>query len=606
MDNDGQIHGSIGDNVYGEHTVDQLDLVKRYQKYIKRSEHHKRAFNAWAKAGKRAYRGYERLEDHDRVASSQVSSGKIFKNDINYLRQPIERQIAQTYARNPKFVAKPLAPVWVDADPIMDQMTGQMIPQVDMFGMPIQNDISEQVCDVIEALMEVVFKEANFKAEAKACTREAHHSPASIMQIGYQFNEKDQRDEIYFRRRRFEDFIIDPDAEIYDGVVRRCKYMGVKWTLTKDEALSIGLDWDALKSEENTQRSGDDDPKGTVYQIWDRSAGVVVWVPKHGSMLAMEPQEWPWQIDGFPFEILKLIEDSDQQFSRPLVVEAMGIQEELSAQREEITAHTTCSRPFTAYDPQIIDEDQIAEISTRGKRANIPIKGLLGMPEVPLRRIGDESLSPEYYNHYERNRQELTEILGTSQNQALRTTNTTASEAQIVDQNAGNATSAKIDILSDFMNNCVKKAVQIMKQTYTLERVTQVTGRDNSKFWVKWIGSDILHNVTIDVESGSTEREDSLHNRQIALNMLEVMKGVPGIDVVKLGIDVLREHGKRNAETYRIDMQPPMPNVHGMTGAGHGPHPAEVSPPMAHPAGAGPTTGMNPGQSIADQMNPMI
>lgn len=583
--------------------------VGKYQKWIKSAEKAKKEYNRWAKQGNRAYRGYDDTKADNELMANEQTKDSVFKYEINFIRQPIDRQITKTYARNPKFIAKPTAPVWVDAGPIQQQdpVTGQvfLMPQINpQTGMPLQNDISEQICDVVEAVMEVEFKAANFKAEAKACTREAHHSPASIMQIGYQYNDQTGQDEIYFRRRPFKDFIIDPCAEIYEGVVRRCRYMGLKWQLTRDEAEAIGLNWAAIGREDNLSRSGDDDydAKADVYQIWDKQSGVVVWVPANGKEYAKEPQPWPWEIDGFPFEILKFTEDTDQQFSKPLTLAALPIQEELTMQREEISAQTTFSRPFTIYDPSLIDEDKMTAISRRGKGANIPVNGLIGMPNPPIRREGDGGLTQEYYAHYERNRQELVEVLGTSQNEALRTTKSTAAESQIVDQNAGNATSAKIDIQADFLNNCARKALRIMRQMYDVEKVTQITGRDNSKYWVRWIGSQILSNVDIEVETGSTEREDSMYNRQIALNMLEVMKGIPGIDIVKLGIDVLKEHGKRNAETYRIDMMPPQPQTQGMAGVGNGPKPGEVD----QPAGAGATTGMDMATSVGRQMNPML
>ena len=583
--------------------------VGKYQKWIKSAEKAKKEYNRWAKQGNRAYRGYDDTKADNELMANEQTKDSVFKYEINFIRQPIDRQITKTYARNPKFIAKPTAPVWVDAGPIQQQdpVTGQvfLMPQINQqTGMPLQNDISEQICDVVEAVMEVEFKAANFKAEAKACTREAHHSPASIMQIGYQYNDQTGQDEIYFRRRPFKDFIIDPCAEIYEGIVRRCRYMGLKWQLTKDEAEAIGLNWSAIGREDNLSRSGDDDydAKADVYQIWDKQSGVVVWVPMNGKEYAKEPQPWPWEIDGFPFEILKFTEDTDQQFSKPLTLAALPIQEELCMQREEISAQTTFSRPFTIYDPSLVDEDKMTAISRRGKGANIPINGLIGMPNPPIRRESDGGLTQEYYAHYERNRQELVEVLGTSQNEALRITKSTAAESQIVDQNAGNATSAKIDIQADFLNNCARKALRIMRQMYDMEKVTQITGRDNSKYWVRWIGSQILSNVDIEVETGSTEREDSIYNRQIALNMLEVMKDISGIDIVKLGIDVLKEHGKRNAETYRIDMMPPQPQTQGMTGVGVGPKPGEVD----QQAGAGSTTGMDMATSVGRQMNPML
>jgi hypothetical protein len=594
--------GSIGEQ------AEVMRDVGKYQKWIKSAEKAKKEYNRWAKQGNRAYRGYDDTKADNELMANEQTRDSVFKYEINFIRQPIDRQITKTYARNPKFIAKPTAPIWVDAGPIQQQdpMTGQafLMPQINpQTGLPLQNDISEQVCDVVEAVMEVEFKAANFKAEAKACTREAHHSPASIMQIGYQYNDQTGQDEIYFRRRPFKDFIIDPCAEVYEGVIRRCRYMGLKWQLTRDEAEAIGLTWSAISREENLSRQGDDDydSKADVYQIWDKQSGVVVWVPANGKEYAKEPQPWPWELDGFPFEILKFTEDTDQQFSKPLTLAALPIQEELAMQREEISAQTTFSRPFTVYDPSVVDEDKMTAISRRGKGANIPINGLLGMPNSPIRREADGGLTQEYYAHYERNRAELVEVLGTSQNEALRTTKSTAAESQIVDQNAGNATSAKIDIQADFLNNCARKALRIMRQMYDTEKVTQITGRDNSKYWIKWIGAQILSSVDIEVETGSTEREDSMYNRQIALNMLEVMKGIPGIDIVKLGLDVLKEHGKRNADTYRIDMMPPQPQTQGMTGAGVGPKPGEID----QPAGVGATTGMDMATSVARQMNPM-
>jgi len=579
--------------------ADTMKETNKYQKWIGAAEDKKRKYNKWAKAGAKAYSGEDFLESFSddksgALLANEQTKGKIFKYDVNFIRQPIERQITSTYARNPKFIAKPTQPMWADAEPLqqIDPMTGQvfMVPNIDpMTGLPVQQDISQQVCDVVEELMSVIFIEACFKAEAKACTREAHHAPASVMQVGYQFDEDAQKDEIYFRRRSFKNFIIDPKAEVYEGVVRRCRFMGLKWELTEAEATAIGLDWQALNSKENLSSTGNNaDEMAIVYNIWDKESGVVAWVPENGTSLAKPLAPWPWKLSGFPYEILKLVEDSDQQFSKPPVLHAIPIQEELSAQREEITANTTSARPFSMYDTSMIDEATMTAISRRGKGANVPVEGLIGMPNLPIVRVDGQALSTEFYNHYDRNRSELIEVLGTSANESLRTTKSTAAEAQIVDKNAGSSTSGKIDIQTDFLNNTVKKAIQIMRQTYTTERVTQVTGRDNAKYWVKWIGSEILKNIEVDVETGSTEREDSAYNRQISLNMLETMKGIPGMDIVKLATEVLQEHGKRNPDEYVLGAQPmaPQPQVAG--------------------AGVGPTTGIDPAASIAGQMNAMV
>jgi hypothetical protein len=58
---------------------------------------------------------------------------------------------------------------------------------------------------------------------------------------------------------------------------------------------------------------------------------------------------------------------------------------------------------------------------------------------------------------------------------------------------------------------------------------------------------------------------------------------------MKLATEVLKEHGKRNADQYRLD---------GMVQANVIPQPQMT--------GAGATHGMNPGQSVQQQMNPMV
>lgn len=602
----------------------------KYQKWIRAANAAKKDFNEWAKAGNKLYRGYNKNSDpiQASLVSEDLQSSPVLSK-VNFIRQPVERQIQKTYARNPTFMAKPNQPIFVDAPPVpappvpappqQDPMTGmitqpidpqtgqpQMIPQINPMtgqqvmvpqidpqtGQPVQIDVSNQIVDVIEQLMAIVFEETNFKAEAKACTREAHHSPASIMQVGYQFNESLDQDEIYFRRRSFKKFIIDPDAEIYEGTVRRCRFMGLQWELTKDEAKKLGLKWENLIDKANKIEQGSDcEPKAIVYNIWDKANGVVVWCPESGMELAKEPQEWPWDISGFPFKILKFTEDTDQQFSKSLVLEAAPIQEELTVQRQEITDNTTNSRPYTMFDPDFVDADKMDAISRRDKKGFVAVKGMASLPGEPMKRIGDSNLTAEYYAHYQRNKSELNEVLGTSANEALQATDTTAKESEIIASNSGASTSSKIDIQTDFLNACAKTAVEIMSQTYTTPRVTQVTGRDNEKYWVKWVGAQILQNISIKVETGSTEREDTAYNRQIALNMLEVMKGIPGMDVIKLAMEVLKDHGKRNPEEYRMDNQEMAPGVMPAAPAG---------------VGAGATTGADVSGSITNQVSPLV
>ena len=582
------------------------DIAKaqHYQKWIKSSLTHMDQFYKWAKEGDRVYLGdgndpYNSKGENMRYKDSD---GLECEGNINFLRKKVENQLTSIYNRNPSFTGTPTKPKMVPAPPIpapappmigsngvpmMDQM-GQpamtqpsMQPDLDEMGQQRMIDISDDQAEAVAQCITHVFKESSFKSDVKSCIREAQHRPASIIQIGYQFNEDQGLDDIYFRRRSFLDFIIDPNAKIYDGAVRRCRYMGIRWTVTEKECEAMGLDWSALSDKENLVIG--DDPQAIVYQIWDKEENVIVWSPESGGALAKEPRPWPWVIDGFPFEILKLTEDTDKQFSRSSVQEAMPIQKDLNIQRKMIIENTTARRPVTYYDPNHMDGPELKAYIENSGGVHIPVQGLMGMPNDPIRSVFDSKLDVEFYNHYETNKQEMDEILGTTANEQLQSSDMSATQSEIVNSNSQESSSGKTDIITDFLNRACRKAVQIMRQTYTTERVTQIVGDDGSKYWITWTGEEVLDEVTLDVEVGSTERNNSETKKQVSLNMLDTMKGIMGIDEVKLAIDVLRDGGKRNPEQYRLQQDPMM----GMDQSGGG-------------------GSVDPTASLAGQMSPMV
>jgi len=218
-----------------------------------------------------------------------------------------------------------------------------------------------------------------------------------------------------------------------------------------------------------------------------------------------------------------------------------------------IMENTTARRPVTYYDPNHMDTPEMKAYIEREGGVFIPVQGLMGMPNNPIRTVNDSDLDTEFYNHYQQNKQEMDEILGTTANEQLQGNDMSATQSEIVDKNAGISSSGKTDVITDFLDRSCRKAVQIMRQTYTTERVTQITGDDGGKYWVTWTGEEVLDEVTLNVEVGSTERQNSEIKKQVSLNLLDTMKGIPGIDVVKLAIDVLKDNGRRNAEQYRIE-----------------------------------------------------
>lgn len=566
--------------------------VAKYQKWIRAAEQAKEIAVEWAREGDAMY-----FPDREKRRDKSVSGGKkgILRHKVNRLRRKINGSINQVYARSPKFLGKAKRPFMVIDESALMQMQ-QMDPvsfQQIQAGMipPPQKDVSKDIANTVGEIMDQIFLESGFKSEMKVAVREAHHRPASIIQIGYQYDEDNKIDDVFFRRRSFNQFIIDPDAEIYEGEVRRCRFMGVKWELSKEEAEGMGLAWDALTDKDNVTQ--DATLKGKVYQIWDRSAGVVAWVPESGQRFAKQPLPWPWEIDGFPFVILKFSEDVDSQWSKPLILEAAGLDEEMDLIREEITKNTLCRRPINLYDSTMIDEVKVEEIAGRGKGAWQGIAGMSGMPNPPIQVFNDDGLPPEVYQHYQRCDDEMNEVIGTSSNAQLQTTKATATETQAVQANQDIMSSEKSDIITDTMNRIARVAVQIMRQTYNEARVTQITGSDGAQHWVEWVGRDILQDVDIAVEVGSIERDDTDTRRQVSLNLLNTVGGLPGFDIQKLGLKVLETFGERNPESFLLQDQVQQPMSQPMQ---------QMDVNQAMPGG----DGGGIAQSLRGQMSPMV
>lgn len=568
--------------------------LKEYQKWIRSAEHAKDKADKWAERGDKLFRGYGKkdsglseYEDDEKDTNALRSLRK-----INRLRRKINASVNQCYSRNPTFVGSPKRPVMVPDDsvpPQFDPMTGMQLP-------PPMVDISGDIADVVSEIMANVFMESSLKSEAKSAIRESHHRPAAIIQVGYQYDDRQGVDDIYFRRRSFEQFLIDPDAQVYDGEVRRCRFMALRWDLTKHEAESMGLDWSALSDKENM--SADEDPKGAVFQVWDKQNNILAWVPRNGDKFAAEPTAWPWEIDGFPFEIIKLTEDADKQWSKPLILEAEGLQAEMDVMREEITVNVVYSRPMTLYDSSLLSEEEAGEMAGRNQLGWKPIKGLSQFPNA-IQSVNTEALSPEFFQHYMRCDAEMNEVLGTSSMSMLRASkNTSATEVSKVSGAEDSVISEKTDIITDSLNRLSRKAIQIMKQTYTTERVTQITNPNGEKTWIRWIGSQVLQEVDVTVETGSIERENTETKRQVDLNMLQTMTPIPGLDILKLAVDTLKSFGKKNPEAYRLQ---PITAPMGPTG-GVGPQ----QPGMSQMPSPSPVGGSGPVLAgIRNQMNPM-
>ena len=532
--NDGPKGGETGG--FGQ---PQDGVLRRWQGFLKIAK------DSYAKIKDDVERG-DRLYRRKRLSKSGVA--KIIENPPNHLRRRINNVIDQIYARNPKVTAKALKPVYIQ---IPDPITGQIT----------QKDISEDRAQVVEEVINHELAESEFKSEIKAVLRDAKIRPEGWLQLGYQFDEDNQVDAVWFRRRSLKNMAVDPRAEIVEGVVRRCRFIAYKWSVTQEEARKMGLDVSALEANGSRQDLDSETVIYDVWHMWELAGRIQGYVTESGEREVSPPSPWPWKIDGFPFEPLRLAESIDERWSPSPILEAEGIQMEMDEMRETMNRHIVNARPVKLFDDLILDPDTVNKLAGRDKGAWKGIKGLSGMSSEVIKVFNDDALPSDFYGHYQRNDNEMISILGSSPNDQLQITGSTATESQQVAVKSANATGSQIDVFEDFLRRVIRKAKQIMIATYTTERITEIVGPDGSKYWVGWTGS-ALQDTDMSIEAGSTEREDSNQKQQVAINMLSAMSKIQGMDVLKLAMDVLRRSNYRNPESYKLQQMatPPAPS----------------------------------------------
>jgi len=195
------------------------------------------------------------------------------------------------------------------------------------------------------------------------------------------------------------------------------------------------------------------------------------------------------------------------------------------------------------------------------------------------------------FEHYDRCDAEMNEVLGSSSNAQLQTTDASATEVAEVSENVDAVVGEKVDVVTDAINRLSRKALQIIRQTYTTPRIVQITGPDGAKRWMQWTG-EILQEVDMNIESGSIEREDTATKRQVDINMFKTVQGVQGLDVLTLAIRMLKNFGFKSAEDLRLD--------------GMGEMPQQPTLPQGQQGGGGAGgSGGEVREAITQQMNPM-
>lgn len=563
------------------------DLLKEYQ--------------AWLRLGQSGMSdAWKECDTCDALVESKPEAGK---TKVRFLKRVATIAAEKIYPRNPAVNATPKRPV-LGPKPDIDPATGMpaIDPATGDFAPP--PDISEEKADVVAQVMDNEIDEISLKAEARAAIHDAVIRPGGAIECGYEFDEWRGIDAVYARRRSLKDIIVDPYASLSYGLLRDCRFVAVRHKLTEKDARARGLNLDLLPQdclEEETAGVGQKDPGRTlppgetdaggkryiVWRLWDSTRRLVAYLPAGGAAkeFPAKPEPWPWKLKTFPLHVLPLDRLPDRLFGHSAIYDLQEQQKEMNDCRTTINQGVVEARPRTLYDKQIPGE-VVQRIVDGPRNSWTAVEGLAAMGgERLLVKINPEQDMSGQLEVYNLVKGEIAEIGGVSDQERLQGQALTATEAQIISEASKAATGARIDTANDWIRAVLRTLYQIMEQTYTTERVTQVVGPNRAKFWIEWTGPELLADFDIDIELGSAQRQDSETEKLVAQNLLTTLLPVPGVDVTSLGIDLLRTHGKKDADRYRLpppQLPMPMP-MDPAVEAGAPPMPPEMMPPPGPP-----------------------
>lgn len=576
------------------------ELLAQWQQWIKIGLDELERLKPELDRAEKLWKGKRYLSSNDRTQESESKD----MVRVNGLRLRVKRSVDQIYAKNPKSSATIKKPILIpetdeEGMPVFE-LNADGTQAMDANGQPVQRmeDVSERRAEIVEAVIDQYFEASGFKYQVKAACTEAWYRHGAWIKIDSEYDEDEQEEIVSQTWHKFSDVISDPKANLTEGRLTHCRFVAVRLRLSKQDAEKKGLDWSALQASDDNKESDPyeaDNEIRSVWQMWDKTRQLWGYVSESGPWPS-KPQDWPFKVDGLPFAVLCLDTSPGEKWQMPIILQAESIAEEQTDFRDTFYEKIVCRRPFIAFDPAIIDPKKGNLIANRARKAFIPVDGLAGGRKF-MESINTEDVTDQEYSLYLANERTLDGFFPITAGDMGQTTKTTATEIDDLAARATGHADAFRDIVDDFLHEIVKKVKQVMEHVIKTEKIIEVVGKDGAKYWAPFDGS-ILADCDISLEVGSTTRQNQVTKMQLDINAINVASRIApaqpgGVDAPKLYVDYLKANGKKNADKYLV---PPAP-------------PALPAPPapadMAGAAGSGPTTGMNPAQSVQDQLNPM-
>jgi hypothetical protein len=364
---------------------------------------------------------------------------------------------------------------------------------------------------------------------------------------------------------------------------------GIEGTTRLEDDKAINEDssnFDAYSSYQNP-RGKTDQNLVILYEIWDRETNKMMVLDSHnmasGSKKFLREEDWPYEIDGFPFELLVFNPDPDYPFG---VSDAMVWNNPASAVNLINTMqYNHAKRALRKYlmEKGSMDEEEITKLIDP---IDMAIAQTNGPPDGKIIPLQDASLSPDIYALGDKMRTELTFLTGvTEQRKGGGDSAKTATEASIIEGQARIRDSDRLYLVSKFVERSSKKIIQLDRQFLGPEDVAFVTGEEALYLWQQSSGEILRAEVDLKVRIGSSafvsrevRTKQLIDFMNVSAGLVDPFTGMPVVNV--------RELVRRVAESLEIDDFESLLAVPMMPGMMPGMGPGLDSPLAPVPPGA--------------------
>ncbi len=352
-----------------------------------------------------------------------------------------------------------------------------------------------------------------------------------------------------------------------DGFVG-ARHLTLEYTYTVDEVKEVfGVDlgteytsYKTLDGSSSTYASDDmqDDAYGNsepkkgktslvcVWKHFDKSSGLCYYVADGYGKYLREPAAPDVFVEGFwPVYSLTFnaVESEDELFPPSDVSLMYPMQQEYNRARQGLREHRHAARPRWAYPNGALNEEDIAKVK------DVKPFEAIGLNIDPQSKLADilqsfpvPGVDP---NLYETGQLfgDMQLVAGAQEAQLGGTSNSTATEASIAAQSTNASDNSSVDELDAFLTTIARDAGQILIRETTPEEVQRIVGPG-----AVWPGlnmevmslEDIVSEVTLEVEAGSTGKPNQAVEVNNWKQMLPFLLQMPGINPLWLARETVR------------------------------------------------------------------